>query len=92
MRLTIFKRLAIGHMIILSLIVFMGGYITGKLNKLHQITWKTAAVDGERISTLEHLLSSVFSIVMFEKKYLISMDPDYYKKFHEFRYLLRWLS
>ena len=69
MRLTIFKRLAFGHMIILFLVIFMGGYITGKLNRLHQITYKTAAIDGERISTLEHLLSSVFSLVMFEKKY-----------------------
>ncbi|MBU0995732.1 MAG: HAMP domain-containing histidine kinase [Proteobacteria bacterium] len=72
-------------MLIFILVIFMGGYITVKLNRLHQITWKTAGINGQSINILEHLISSVFSIVMFEKKYLISKDQDYYTQFKEFQ-------
>lgn len=85
MKLTIFKRLALGYILIFILVIFMGGYISVKLNRLHQITLKTAGINGQSINTLEHLISSVFSIVMFEKKYLISRDEDYYTQFQEFR-------
>ena len=83
MNLTIFKRLAIGYIVILVLVVFMGGYISVKLNLLHQLTWKTAASYGQSISMLEHLLSSIYSIVGFEKKYIVSGDQDYYQKLQE---------
>lgn len=85
MKMTIFKRLALGYMLILLLVIFMGGYISINLNRLHQISWKTAAKSGPNITTLEHLISSVFSIVMFEKKYLISKDEDYFIQFQEFK-------
>ncbi len=90
MNLTIFKRLALGYIIILVLVIFMGGYISVKLNLLHHLTWKTAASYGQSISMLEHLLSSIYSIVGFEKKYIVSGDQDYYQKFQELHiYFLR---
>jgi two-component system sensor histidine kinase GlrK len=85
MKMTIFKRLALGYMLIFLLVIFMGGYISVNLNRLHQIAWKTAGINGQSINTLEHLISSIFSVVMFEKKYLISKDEDYYIQFQEFK-------
>ena len=67
------------------LVIFMGGYITVKLNQLHHVSQRTAEVSGRSINILEHLISSVFSIVMFEKKFLISKDQDYYNQFKEFQ-------
>ncbi len=85
MKLTIFKRLVLGHLIILFLVIFMGTYVTAKLVYLHHVTREIANVDGRSISIVEHLQTTVFSLEMFQKKFLLSNDPDYYKQFQELK-------
>jgi two-component system sensor histidine kinase GlrK len=82
MRFTIFKRMASGYALIMLMVVFMGIYVTLKLNQLTEINYKIARVDGAIIRMGEQLLESLFSQAGFEMKYLISGDPDFYKEFY----------
>ena len=72
MRFTIFKRIASGYALIMVMVIFMGIYVTLKLNQLTEINYKIARVDGAIISMGEQLLDSLFSQAGFEMKYLIS--------------------
>jgi len=81
MRFTIFKRMASGYAVIMLMVIFMGIYVTWRLNQLTEINYKIARVDGAIITMGEQLLQSLFSQVGFEMKYLISGDPDFYKEF-----------
>jgi two-component system sensor histidine kinase GlrK len=81
MRFTIFKRMASGYALIMLMVIFMGIYVTLKLNQLTEINYKIARVDGAMISMGEQLSESLFSQAGFEMKYLISGDPDFYKEF-----------
>ncbi len=83
MRLTIFKRLTFGYMTIMVLVVFLGVYVSLKLNQLNNLTRSVAAVDETTIRPAERLLDAVFSQVGFENKYLISKDPDFFRRFWE---------
>ena len=85
MRLTIFKRLTFGYGAIILLIIFLGGYVTLKLDQLNQLTRVIASVDSTVIKLTEDLLDAIFSQVGFEKKYLISKDRDFYQKFWEIK-------
>ena len=85
MRLTIFKRLTFGYVAIILLIIFLGGYVTLKLNQLNHLTHIIASVDSTVIRLTEDLLDAIFSQVGFEKKYLISKDRDFYQKFWEIK-------
>ena len=64
------------------MVVFMGIYVTLKLNQLADINYKIARVDGAVISMGEQLLEALFSQAGFEMKYLISGDPDFHKEFY----------
>jgi len=75
MKFTIFKRMAFGYGLIMLMVIFMGIYVTLKLNQLSEINFKIAKVDGAIISMGEQLLESLFSQAGFEMKYLISGDP-----------------
>ncbi len=83
MRLTIFKRLTFGYMTIMVLVVFLGVYVSLKLNQLNNLTRSVAVVDQTTIRPTERLLDAVFSQVGFENKYLISKDPDFFRRFWE---------
>jgi len=85
MRLTIFKRLTFGYVAIILLIIFLGGYVTLKLNQLNHLTHIIASVDSTVIKLTEDLLDAIFSQVGFEKKYFISKDRDFYQKFWEIK-------
>jgi two-component system, NtrC family, sensor histidine kinase GlrK len=85
MRFTIFKRIASGYALIMVMVIFMGIYVTLKLNQLTEINYKIARVDGAIISMGEQLLDSLFSQAGFEMKYLISRDPDFYQEFNSRR-------
>ena len=67
------------------MVIFMGIYVTLKLNQLTEINYKIARVDGAIISMGEQLLDSLFSQAGFEMKYLISRDPDFYQEFNSRR-------
>lgn len=83
MKFTIFKRLTFGYATILLLVVFLGVYLTLKLNQLHGHTRQIASIHGTRLILAEHVLEKLFSQIGFEKKYLISKDSDFFKKFWE---------
>ena len=82
---TIFKRLSFGYALIMLMILFMGLYVTLKLNQLIEINYQVATVDNATVKLGEGLLDSLFSQVGFEKKYLISHDADFYNQHHEMR-------
>ena len=82
---TIFKRLSLGYALIMLMILFMGLYVTLKLNQMNALMHKVAAVDNASITLGESLLDSLFSQVGFEKKYLISHDADFYNQHHDMR-------
>ena len=82
---TIFKRLSLGYALIMLMILFMGLYVTLKLNQLIEINYQVATVDNATVKLGEGLLDSLFSQVGFEKKYLISHDADFYNQHHEMR-------
>jgi two-component system sensor histidine kinase GlrK len=67
------------------MILFMGLYVTLKLNQLNALIYKVAAVDNATVKLGEGLLDSLFSQVGFEKKYLISHDSDFYNQHHDMR-------
>jgi two-component system sensor histidine kinase GlrK len=81
MRFTIFKRMASGYALIMVMVIFMGIYVTLKLNQLTALNYNIARIDGAIISLGEQLLESLFSQAAFEMKYLVSRDPDFYKEF-----------
>jgi two-component system sensor histidine kinase GlrK len=77
--------MASGYALIMVMVIFMGIYVTLKLNQLTAINYKIARVDGAIISMGEQLLESLFSQASFEMKYLISGDPDFYQEFNSKR-------
>jgi two-component system sensor histidine kinase GlrK len=82
MKFTIFKRMISGYAVIMIMVIFMGIYVTLKLNQMTDINHKIAEIDGATITVGEHLLEVLFSQVGFERKYLIAGDPDFLREFH----------
>ncbi|MBW1900434.1 MAG: HAMP domain-containing histidine kinase [Deltaproteobacteria bacterium] len=83
MKFTIFKRLMFGYMVIMLFVIFLAGYMTLNLNRLNHLTRSIASLDSKTIGSIERLRDAIFSQVSFEKKYLISKDKDFHKKFWE---------
>lgn len=81
MELTIFKRLTIGYLAIMVVVVFLGVYVTFKLSQLDRITHAVIAVESTGIRMAEGLVEGLFSERGFEKKYLVSKDDDFFKQF-----------
>src|SRR5512134_2059860 len=81
MKFTIFKRMAVGYALIMLMVIFMGIYVTLKVNQLTGINYRVARVDGAMIMMGEQLLESLFSQAGFEMKYLISRDQDFHREF-----------
>jgi two-component system sensor histidine kinase GlrK len=84
---TIFKsnllmRLTMGYVAILLLVVSLGIFVSFKLNQLNHLI-RAIAADGTTVTQLENLRDTLFSQIGFEKKYLVSQDPDFVKKFWE---------
>jgi len=85
MRFTIFKRLTFGYLTIMMLVLFLVVFVTIKLNQLTRLTRTASSVDGQIVRLAERLSNNIFSMVSFEKKYLISKDNDFYQHFLEIR-------
>ena len=81
---TLLKRLTLGYLAVLILVIFLGMYVAFNLNHLNRLILGTAA-DGTTLTQLEQLRNTLFSQVSFEKKYLISKDADFIRKFWEIR-------
>lgn len=81
MKFTIFKRLTFGYLSIMMLVLFLVIFVTIKLNQLTQLTRTASSVDAQTVRLTERLSNNMFSMVGFEKKYLISRDNDFYRHF-----------
>jgi two-component system, NtrC family, sensor histidine kinase GlrK len=81
MSLTIFKRMAAAHLVIMGFVLFMGAYVAVTLGKFSEINREVAQVDGFIIRTGERMQEILFSLLGFEKKYVITGDADFYREF-----------
>jgi len=85
MRFTIFKRLTFGYLAIMMLVLFLVIFVTIKLNQLTRLTRAASSVDAQTVRLTERLSNNLFSMIGFEKKYLISKDNDFYAHFLQIR-------
>jgi two-component system sensor histidine kinase GlrK len=85
MRFTIFKRLTFGYLAIMMLMLFLVVFVAVKLNQLARLTSAASSVDGRTVRLAERLTNNMYSMVSFEKKYLISKDNDFYQHFLQIR-------
>ena len=81
-RFSIFKRLVLGYLAILMVVVALGIYTTFRLDQLNQIT-RSISSDGEIIRIVAGLRDNALSQRGFEKKYIVSRDKDFYHQFLE---------
>ena len=81
MQFTIFTRLTFGFLAIMGVVIFLGSYVTLKLNQLNDLTHAIASVDSAGIRLTENVSDALLSQVSFEKKYLVSKDDDYCQQF-----------
>ena len=80
---TIFKRLGLGYLVILLVVIVLGVYSTLKLDQLSQITRSISSIDSETIRVANRLRDDVLSQRGFEKKYVVSEDIDFHRQFLE---------
>ena len=80
---TIFKRLGLGYLVILLVVIALGVYSTLKLGQLNQITRSISSIDGETIRIANRLRDDVLSQRGFDKKYVMLKDIDYHRQFLE---------
>ncbi|MFZ7127428.1 MAG: sensor histidine kinase [Desulfobacterales bacterium] len=77
MRLTIFKRLTLGYLAIMVLVLSSGIFVTVQLNRLNRLAHDAIGVDGESIRVAEGLLDRTITLVSLDKKFWISGDRDF---------------
>ncbi len=83
MKWTILKRLTIGHLSIVALLVLLSAFMIFQIHVLKGLTWHIAFVDEKSIRTAQHLMGTLLSQVAFERKYLLSGDLDFLVQFNE---------
>ncbi len=81
MKFTIFKRLLFGYLAIMILVVGLGVFLTFQLNRLNRLARAATSVDGEIIRSAQSISNTLPMAISFQKKYLISGDPDFHKHF-----------
>jgi two-component system sensor histidine kinase GlrK len=86
-KISLLMRLTLGYIAILVLVIALGVYVAFNLNQINLLIRGTAD-DGATLAQMEHLLEAIFSQVSFERKYLISQDPDFKKKFRDIQDLI----
>lgn len=85
MKHTIFNRLVIGNMIIISLAVLLVVHVIFKLEGLQRLSREIIHTDSQFLNRCEKLSNSLDYLIKLEKKYVISKDTDYYFKHKEVR-------
>ncbi|MCG8639186.1 MAG: HAMP domain-containing histidine kinase [Desulfobacterales bacterium] len=86
--LTIFKRLVIGNMVILFLIVIMGVVVSYNLSRLQSVNQGLVATNQESIFTGEQIIDTFNMLVQFDEKYFVAKDVDYLNRFNEKKLIL----
>ena len=82
-KLTLFKRLVLGFLMILVILAALGIYSTLKLDQLNQTIRSINSIDSEIISMANRLSDTLLSQRTFERKYFVSQDRDFYQQFLE---------
>lgn len=65
----------------MMLVLFLVIFVTFELNQITRLTRAASSIDGQIVRLAERLSNNMFSMVSFEKKYLISKDDDFYRRF-----------
>jgi two-component system sensor histidine kinase GlrK len=81
--LTIFKRLGLGYLAILLVVIVLGVYVTLKLGQLNQIIRSINSIDGETVRLADSSRDVALTLRGLEKKYVVSGDVDFYHRFLE---------
>jgi two-component system sensor histidine kinase GlrK len=79
-KLTLFKRLGLGYLVIISAVFALGAYSTLKLDQLNQITRSVNSIDYEIVRIANRLRDSIYIQRGFEKKYVVSKDQDFQRQ------------
>jgi two-component system sensor histidine kinase GlrK len=81
MKLTIFSRLLIGHLIIFILVIGMSAYAIVQIGRINEVTQSVLTVNNRMSDNAERLSDVIFSQVRYERKFLISKDQVFYNQF-----------
>jgi two-component system sensor histidine kinase GlrK len=81
MKLTIFKRLVAGFLLMLIVVVALGAYATLKFRELSLFIPSIRSIDSETIMVADRLREIIFSQMEFEKKYALWGDQDFFRQF-----------
>jgi two-component system sensor histidine kinase GlrK len=85
MPLPLFQRLMSGYLVVMLVLAAVGIFVSIQLNRLNTIIQKVAHVDSEIIRLGEALTETTASLVRFEKRYLVTKDDAFYRRFKEIR-------
>ena len=85
MPLPLFQRLMSGYLAFMLVLVAVGVFVSIQLNRLNVIIQKVAHVDSEIIRLGEALTDTTASLVRFEKRFLVTQDDAFYRRFGEIR-------
>lgn len=81
MKITIFSRLAIGYIIILSMVVFSSIYELNQLGKVNEVTRSVLEIDNRILDLQKKLTDSLLSQMRYEKKYIVLEDDSLHDRF-----------
>lgn len=81
MRLSLFNRLTFGYAAILMLLIFLAGYVSLQLQQLDRHSLSITEIDGTTLRLAEKITATLITQESYEKKYLISRDPDFHRHF-----------
>ncbi len=81
MKLTIFSRLLIGHLIIFILVIGMSAYAIVQIGRINEVTQSVLTVNNRMSDNADRLSDVIFSQVRYERKFLISKDQVFYNQF-----------
>lgn len=79
--LSIFSRMTLGYLLIMIFVVYLGLYVSFMLDHIQHTMEEVNTQDVQLIRFAENLADSIYSLSSFEKKNLISGDPDYFARF-----------
>lgn len=82
-KLTIFKRLILGYLLVLLIVIAMGVYSTSRLDEMSRIIHSISSIDSETIKMADRIRDSVLSQRSLERKYIVSGDMDFHLQFIE---------
>jgi two-component system, NtrC family, sensor histidine kinase GlrK len=81
MRLTIFSRLMIGYITLVSLVILVSVYAILRLHQLNAGTRHILNIDNRILDHQEKLADSILSQLRYEKKYVLTKDTLLYEQF-----------